>query len=112
MPEHVTQVEQPHAGLAAERLPVAAEVRDVVHAGLQALVLGLGDVAAARIFEPPEILAERHLLLVGDLLVVEHEHGVTVHARLDRRDLVRCQRFRDLDARHLTHEHRMDLADG
>ena len=54
---------------------------------LEALVLGLGDVAAAGILQGAEVPAERHLLLVGDRLVVEDEHGVAVHARLDRRHL-------------------------
>ena len=30
---------------------------------------------------------ERHLLVVGDVLVAEHQHGVAVHAGFDRRDL-------------------------
>src|SRR5262249_14505774 len=95
-----------------QRLTVAAEVRDVVHARLRARALGLVVVAPARVFERPKVPAERHLLLVGELLVVEDEPRVAGHARLERRHLVRRQRLPDVDPGHLTHEHRVDLADG
>ena len=112
VPEHVAEIEQAHARVARQRLAVAAEIRHVVPPGLQALVLGLGDVAAAGVFERAEVAAERHLLLVGDLLVVEHEHRVAIHPRLDPRHLVGGERPADVDAGHFAHEHGMDLADG
>ena len=57
----------------------------------QALVLRLGDVAAARVLDVAEIAGERHLLLVGELLVVEHQHGMLVHAGLDGRHVLRAR---------------------
>ena len=70
----------------------------------EALVLRLGDVAAARVLDGAEVARERHLLLVGELLVAEDEHGVLVHAGLDGRHLVRRQRLGDVDAGDLAGE--------
>ncbi len=112
VPQHVPEIEQPHTRFARQRLAVASQVRDVVHADLEALVLGLGDVAPAGVLEIAEVAAERHLLLVGDLLVVEDEHGVAVHPRLDGAHLVWRERLREVDSGYPAHEDRMDLADG
>ena len=37
-----------------------------------------------------EIAAERFLLVVGEALVVEHQHGVAIHAGFEFRDLCRA----------------------
>ena len=34
---------------------------------------------------------EGELLLVGDVLIAEHQHGVLVHAGLDRRNLIAAE---------------------
>src|ERR1700754_3092755 len=65
------------------RLAVLAEVGDVVEAGGEPRILRLDDIAAARILALAEIQRERHLLLIGDILAVEHQHGVFVHAGFD-----------------------------
>ena len=57
----------------------------------EAVLIVLGNVAALRVFDLAEILRERHLLVVGDVLVMEHQHRVTVHAGLDRRSLLARQ---------------------
>src|SRR5262249_982012 len=51
-----------------------------------------------------EIEREGELLLVGEVLAVEHEHGASVHPRLDRRRLSAADRPGDVDARHLSGE--------
>ena len=51
---------------------VAPEVGHVAHAYLESPVFRLGDVAASGVLQDAEMEAEGHLLLVGDLLVVEH----------------------------------------
>ena len=38
---------------------------------------------SARIFALAEIESERHLLIVGDVLIAEQQHRVSVHAGLD-----------------------------
>jgi hypothetical protein len=91
---------------------VHVEVGHVVHAERQAPVLELGDIAAARVLQLAEVAAERHLLLVGHRLAVEDEHGILVHAGLDGSHLLGRDGPGDVDARHLTHEHGADLADG
>ena len=48
---------------------------------------GRGDVAG-RLLERPQAAAEDELLVVVDLLVVEHQHAEPVHAGMDGRDLV------------------------
>ena len=93
--------------VAGERLAVLVEVGDVVHAGAEALVLAACVTLPPRASSSaPKLLRERHLLLVGDVLVVEHQHGVAVHAGLDGRDLVRAERLGDVDARDLADEER------
>jgi len=51
------------------------------------------------------------LLLVGDVLVVEDQHGVFVHAGLDLDRLVPGQGFAQIEAGHLAHEMLVKLAD-
>ena len=41
---------------------------------------GLRDGAAACVLERAEVAAEHRLLLVGEALAVEHEHGLAIHA--------------------------------
>jgi hypothetical protein len=112
VPQHVADVEEPLPAVAGERLAVLAEVGDVVHANHEALVLGLGDVAAARVLDVAEVAGESHLLLVGDGLAGEHQHGVLVHARLDGGHLLARERLGDVDAGHLADEDRVEGTDG
>ena len=58
-----------------------------------------------------EVFREFDLLVVGDVLIVEHQHRVTVHAGIDRGSLLAGQRLSQIDAGHLAGEHGMDLAD-
>jgi hypothetical protein len=63
------------------------------------------DVAGRRL-QRAEVAAERKLRLVGEVLVVEHQHAVLVHAGGDRRRVRVRQRLRDVDAGDLTREER------
>src|SRR5581483_7729839 len=111
MPQHVAEVKQALAAVAGERPAILAEVGDVVHPDHQPLVLGLGDVAAARILDGAEVDGERHLLLVGQLLAGKHQHGILVHAGLDGRHVRGRNGLADVDARNLADENGMELAD-
>ena len=62
-------------------------------------------------FELAEIAGERDLLIVGDVLVPKDQHGKSVHARLDRGDLLRDERPAAIDPLDFTNEHGVDLAD-
>src|SRR6266853_1035901 len=59
---------------------------------------------SAGVLQRAEVDAEGHLLLVGDLLIVEDQHRVAIHARVDGRDLVARQRTREIHAGHLAGE--------
>ncbi len=72
---------------------------------------GLGDVAAARVLQRAEVAREGHLLLVGELLVAEHQHGVAVHAGLDGSNVLEADGPGDVDAGYFPGENRTDLAD-
>ena len=89
---------------------VAIEVRDVGELDREPALVGLDDVAVHRQLDLAEVAAERDLLLVGELLVVEHQHGIAIHAGLDRRDLVGLERPAQIDAADLADEQRMQLA--
>ena len=72
----------------------------------------LPDVPAGRVvLQLAEMPGERELLFVGDVLVGEHQHGILVHACLDRRDLVAAERPAAVDSRDLRRECRMQLAE-
>src|SRR6202035_2274583 len=70
----------------------------------------LGDMTAGRILDLAEVAGEADLLLVGDVLVVEHKDGVTVHPRLDRHDIAARQWRPQIDPRNLAGEDGVDLA--
>src|SRR3954463_945427 len=111
MPQAVAEVEQMDAAVRLQRLAVLAEIGDVVQARREPRILRLDDVAAARILALAEIQRERHLLLVGDVLAVEHQHGVSVHAGLDIGGLLRRQRFSQVYAGDFADEMTVQLLD-
>ena len=74
--------------------------------------LRLGDVTAGRCLQRAEVARERALRVVGQALVVEHQHGVAIHARLDRRHVFARQGLRDVDPGHFAGECRRDLSYG
>src|SRR5882724_11835582 len=96
MPQAIAEVEQMDATVGWQRLAVLAEIGDVVEAGREPRILRLDDVAAARILALAEIQRKRHLLLVGNVLAVKHQHGVSVHAGFDISRLVFGQRFGEI----------------
>ena len=71
----------------------------------------LGHIAASRILDLTEIAGEGNLLLVGNVLIMKNEHGETVHARFDRRDIGARQLLFQVGSRDLADKHRVDLTD-
>ena len=57
-----------------------------------------------------EMPGEGELLFVGDVLVREHQHGVAVHACLDRRNLIAAESLAAVDPGDLRREGWMQLA--
>jgi len=85
MPELVAEIEHAAAVVARHHLVVLAEIGDVGDVEGQPALAVLHDMAADGALDLAEIAAEGELLLVGDRLVVEHQHGVAIHPRLDQR---------------------------
>ena len=112
MPELVAQIEQPAPVVARQRPIVLAEVRDIVHQGVEPLLVRLRHIAARRILDLAEIEGEGDLLCVGDVLIVKHEDRIAVHPGLDRRHLLARQRPPQIHSGDLADKHRMDLANG
>ena len=111
MPQPVAEVEHASPIVARQRLLVLVEIGRILHVERQP-PLGRGrDMPSGRRLQRAEIARERALRIVGQLLIVEHQHGVVIHAGLDRRDILTRQRLRDVHARHLAGELRMDRAD-
>ena len=111
MPELVAERIEPPAVVAGERLAVLVEVRDVGKRVRQPLFLGRPQTDADRQLDRPEALGEGQLLLVGEILVVEDQHAIPVHAGMDGRDVLRRQRLGQVDARDLADEAGAELAD-
>ena len=76
------------------------------------VLVGRAQAGADGVLDLAQALREGELLRVVDLLVAEHQHGVLVHAGMDRRHLVRRQRPAHVDAVDLAREAGTDLADG
>ncbi|GCC47370.1 hypothetical protein chiPu_0031449, partial [Chiloscyllium punctatum] len=74
-------------------------------------VLLLRHRAAARVLALAEVQRERHLLLVRDILAVEDEHGVFVHAGLDVGRFLLRQRLAQVDAGDLADKVLVKLPD-
>jgi hypothetical protein len=92
-------------------LVVAIEVGDIGHFQFQAAVFGLGHLGARGYLQFAEIAAEGELGLVVEVLVVEDQDGVAVHAGLDGRDLLCGQRPGQVDPGRVPGEVRGERGD-
>jgi hypothetical protein len=112
MPQPVAELEEPHAVLGRHDPAVLVEVGEISDARSEPLVFALADMAGRCIaFELAEVAGEGDLLFVGDVLVAEDEHGVSVHAPLDRDDFFVAERLAAVYTRDLSCEDRMQRTD-
>src|SRR5438067_3944586 len=112
MPQPVGQFEKPDAVVGGHDVAVLVEVREIGNAGAEPLLVTAAEVSRGAVrLQLAEMAGEGELLVVGDRLVAEHQHRVTVHAGFDRGDLVRAERLAAIDAGYLADEHRMQWAD-
>src|SRR6185437_379038 len=112
MPEAIAEVEQMGPMIPRQGLPLLAEIGDVVQpCGAQAIVFLLGDVAAAGILALAEIERKGHLLVVGDVLAVEYQNGIFVHAGFDLGRFRPGQRLAQIEARNLADKMLVKLPD-
>lgn len=111
MPQSVGQLEQMGAAVRWQRLAGAVDIGEIADPAPQ----GAGLVVAAEMnvpieaalplpFDLAEMQGEGELLLVGELLAAIDQHGMAVHAGLDRSHALRRQRFAAIDAADLAGE--------
>src|SRR3989454_11351448 len=93
-----------------EGLVVLVEIGHVGEGGGEAVLLRRAQARADRVLELTQTAAERELLLVVDLLVVEDQDGVRVHSGMDRRHVFRGEGVGHVDAFDFGGEARADLA--
>ena len=85
MPQAVADGEEPPAIVPCVRSVVLVEVGDVGEGGGQAVLVRRAQARADGVLDVAQAAGEGELLLVVELLVVEHQHRVPVHAGVDRR---------------------------
>src|SRR5204863_633594 len=103
MPQPVAQLEEPYPILVGHDVAVLVEVGKIRDARPEPLVLAYSDMPrSVVVFELPEMAGERDLLLVGKVLVTKDQHGIFVHARLDRIHFARAQRLPAIHAGNLS----------
>src|SRR5579862_316699 len=102
MPQPVAELEKPYPVLGRHDVAVSVEVGEIGDAGAEPLRLLAPDMAGRGIIlQFAEMLGEGDLLGIAQILAAEHQHGVAVHPRFDRRHRVRSERPPAIDAGNL-----------
>jgi hypothetical protein len=92
-----------------QEVAVLVQVRDVAERLVPEAALSQGRRARPRVQRPVEALGEGDLLVVGERLIAEHEHGVLVHPFPKAREGLRVVDAPKLDRTDLGDEVRMEL---
>jgi len=112
MPQPVAELEEPDPVLGGNDGAALVEVREIGDAGANPRIAIFADMAGRLVaLQLAEMPGERDLLRVAEILVAEHQHGVAVHAGLDRGDLVGRERLGTVDTADLTGKGRVELID-
>jgi hypothetical protein len=111
MPEAVADRIQASAVIARERPVVLVEVGDIGERVGQTVLLRTAQAGGNGQLDFAEALREGQLLLVGEGLIVEDQHGVLVHALVNGRNILGRERLGEVEAGGLADETRTDLAD-
>src|SRR5204863_1330662 len=99
--------------LGGHDVAVLVEVGKIRDARAEPLVLAFSDMSRRIvIFELSKIACELDLLLVREVLVAKDQHGILVHARLDRIDLAGAEQLPAIDTRNLSGKDRVEWTDG
>ena len=80
MPQAVANGKQALAIVARVGLVVAVEIRHIVEGLRKTEIAVLAHGVSLRGFQRPQRQRERHVLFVGQRLIVKHQHRVTIHA--------------------------------
>ena len=83
VPQAVTDREESAAVVVRHYLLVLVEVGDVGEHGRQTVFVRLAQAITAGVLEFAESAAEGQVLLVGEILIVEDEHGMRIHRGVD-----------------------------
>ena len=111
MPQTVRQVEQPPPVITLENSVLLGQIGEVRHFCAEPSSLRSGDTVTYRPFDFSKVTCERQLLFIGDILVMENQHRVTVHSLVDRIDVCGREWLAEIDTLHLANKVRMELAD-
>ena len=112
MPQPVGQLEEPNSVFSRHDVPVLVEVGEIGDARAEALLLAFSDMPWRVVaLQLAEMAGKRDLLFIGDVLVAEDQHGIFVHASLDRGNLLLCERPSAIDTLNFPDENRMELMD-
>jgi hypothetical protein len=110
VPETVADGEEPPPIVPRVHAIVLVEIGDVGERRRQAVLVRRAQAGPDRVLDLPQAPGEGELLLVAQRLIVEHEHGVAVHAVVDPCDLLLGERLGQVDAVDLGGEAWTDLA--
>jgi hypothetical protein len=105
MPQPIAQLEEPGPVVRGQDRAVLVQVGQVRHPLGETRTVGSLHVGGGLVaLQVPKVQAERDLLLVGEALTAQQEHGVPVHPGIDRRSIPAAERLADVDARHFSRE--------
>ena len=107
MPQPVAEIEAAPAVVAGEQVAVLIEIGDVAHLVTEAALVGTGHVVRGVELDLAEARGEGDLLGVGQRLIAEHQHGIAVHAGMDRRRARLIERGREIDVLDLARRTRV-----
>jgi len=112
VPQPVAQLEKPPPIIGGYDRAVLVEIREITDAAGQALLCGLGDVAALLGVRLTKIIGEYLLLLVCDDLVAKDQDGILIHPGFDRRNVVAPGGLSQVNRGHFSNEDGMQRPDG
>ena len=101
MPEPIANGEKP-AIVVGEGLIVLIEIGHIRERRRQSIFVRRAQTGADGLFQLPETAAESELLIVGEALVVKHQHRVLIHSGVNCTDLTGGKRLRKIDAGNLS----------
>ncbi len=108
MPEPVAQFEEPYPVLVRHDSAIPVQVGEIRDTRAEPMILALSHVPRRAVaLELAKTAGERDLLVVGYVLVAEHQDGILIHAGVDGGDLLRAERLAAIDARNFSDEDRV-----
>jgi hypothetical protein len=98
MPQPISEIERAPAIIPRQQVAVLIEIRDVAHLDAEPALVEPRYVVGRVQLDLAEASGKCDLLLVGQWLIVEHQHRMPVHAGMDRLHPGRIERCAQIDA--------------